>query len=128
MNPIPEGVRLFNAAQFWEAHEAWEARWLDADGDEKLFLQGLIQLAAAYHHVQRGTLRGGLRLFASSREKLHKFRDGFLSVHFEEAVVTALGQAERLRKGERISPDEWPKLRYNRDLSDPGHGPPSSRG
>ena len=116
MSPILEGVSLFNAGQFWEAHEAWEARWLQSDGDEKRFLQGLIQLAAAYHHVQRGTLSGGLRLFASSREKLHKFRDGFLDVEFEHALVTALSQVERLRNGERISPDEWPKLRYNRDL------------
>jgi len=37
------------------------------------FLQGLIQLAAAYHHCQRGTLRGGSRLFISAFEKLEIF-------------------------------------------------------
>ena len=55
---IERGVALFNAHEFWHAHEAWEELWLEESGDEKQFLQGLIQLAAAYHHVKRGTYRG----------------------------------------------------------------------
>ncbi|GAA4019262.1 DUF309 domain-containing protein [Deinococcus rubellus] len=43
------GARLFNGGHWWEAHEAWEARWLLARGDERAFLQALILLAAALH-------------------------------------------------------------------------------
>jgi predicted metal-dependent hydrolase len=41
------------------------------------FLQGLIQLAAAYHHVQRGTLRGAVRLFEAALRRLAAFPPGF---------------------------------------------------
>lgn len=44
-----EGVRLFNAGQWWQAHEAWEVLWLRAVGQERHFLQAVILLAAALH-------------------------------------------------------------------------------
>lgn len=43
------GARLFNAGHWWEAHEAWEAPWMQAAGPERAFLQALILLAAALH-------------------------------------------------------------------------------
>ena len=46
---VQAGARLFNAGHWWEAHEAWEARWLSARGDERAFLSALILLAAALH-------------------------------------------------------------------------------
>jgi len=67
------GVDHFNAREFWDAHEAWEGIWLQSTSDVRLFLQGLIQLAAAYHHVQRGTFPGGLRLFDAALQKLEAF-------------------------------------------------------
>lgn len=44
-----EGIRLFNAGHWWEAHEAWEGVWLRAGGDERACLSALILLAAALH-------------------------------------------------------------------------------
>ena len=43
------GVDLYNAGFFWEAHEVWEALWRANahDADQHLYLQGLIQTAAA---------------------------------------------------------------------------------
>jgi predicted metal-dependent hydrolase len=67
------GLAHFNAAEFWDAHEAWETIWLEAESEVHLFLQGLIQLAAAYHHVKRGTYSGGLRLFDAALKKLEGF-------------------------------------------------------
>ena len=44
------GVDLYNNAFWWEAHEAWEAVWHTTDKDSAYgqFLQGLIQIAAAF--------------------------------------------------------------------------------
>ncbi|CAM3540019.1 DUF309 domain-containing protein [Deinococcus frigens] len=44
-----EGAGLFNRGQWWEAHEAWEGPWLEAEGQDRAFLQCLILLAAALH-------------------------------------------------------------------------------
>jgi predicted metal-dependent hydrolase len=57
-----EGVRLFNAGQFFEAHEIWEDAWRDAEGVRREFLQGLIQCAVALEHLRRGNPRGIARL------------------------------------------------------------------
>jgi len=51
-----------------------------ARSDVKLFLQGLIQLAAAYHHVRRGTLRGAPRLFDAALRKLATFPPGYCGI------------------------------------------------
>lgn len=71
LDSLQRGVELFNAGLFWESHEAWEELWLELEGTDKLFLQGLIQLAAAYHKafVQEQP-RGCVRLLEASLEKL----------------------------------------------------------
>ena len=68
-----EGIDHFNSRRFWEAHEAWETLWLEAESDLDQYLQGLIQIAAAYHHIQRGTYRGAPRLFAAALKRLEPF-------------------------------------------------------
>jgi Domain of unknown function (DUF309) len=70
MDSFVEGIRLFNSEKFFEAHEALEASWLKSQGDEKAFLHGLIQIAAAFHHYQRMNLVGFNSLLAKGREKL----------------------------------------------------------
>jgi uncharacterized protein len=46
---LAEGLRWYDAGEFFAAHEAWESRWLESKEPEKTFLQGLIQVAAAFH-------------------------------------------------------------------------------
>lgn len=43
--------KLGAAGRFFDAHEELEAFWLKASGDEKLLLQGLIQVAAGLHRL-----------------------------------------------------------------------------
>ena len=74
------GIRLFNQSRFWEAHEAWEAVWLRHPEDGRFFIQGLIQLAAAYHQLRRRIYRGFLIHLRRSRERLALFPDLFLGI------------------------------------------------
>ncbi|MCM3875063.1 MAG: DUF309 domain-containing protein, partial [Thermoanaerobaculia bacterium] len=59
-----KGLEEFRAGRFFEAHEEWELLWKDSTGDDKVFLQGLIQLAAACVHVGRGNPVPAARLLA----------------------------------------------------------------
>jgi hypothetical protein len=45
-------VAYWNAGRFHEAHEDWETLWNEAEGARRLWLQGLIQFAAAFHHFE----------------------------------------------------------------------------
>jgi uncharacterized protein len=67
------GVSLFNRKKFFEAHEAWEEIWLRATLPEKTFLQGLIQVTAAFHHHSRGNLHGMESLLRRGLVKLDEF-------------------------------------------------------
>jgi hypothetical protein len=49
---VLRGTELFDRGAFFEAHEAWEDRWrVLPDGDERIALQGLIQIAAGLHKL-----------------------------------------------------------------------------
>ena len=66
------GARLFDAGAFFEAHEAWEQRWLDeTDEMRRRWLQGLIQIAAAFHKLLMvGSANAAMRLLAKGIAKL----------------------------------------------------------
>lgn len=68
-----KGLAEFRAGRYFEAHEEWELLWKKSAGDDKVFLQGLIQLAAARVHVARGNPAPAARLFALAKEKLGRF-------------------------------------------------------
>ena len=70
MDAYLEGIRLFNAGEFWHAHEQWEACWLAAAEPEATFYKGIIQAAAALVHWQRGNRRGLRRNWEKARPKL----------------------------------------------------------
>ena len=109
------GMDHFNRREFWEAHEAWETLWLAAETDIEQFLQGMIQIAAAYHHVQRGTYRGAGRLFDAALKRLEPFPPIFCGVdrgavekasRHHRAWLAAAGGAPN----ERLSSAEYPIL------------------
>jgi uncharacterized protein len=75
------GVILFNSTEFFKAHEVWEEIWLSAGEPEKTFLQGLIQLAAAFHHCARGNRNGAQSLAIAALEKLEKFPGNYYGLN-----------------------------------------------
>ena len=110
-----EGVHNFNSRKFWEAHESWETLWLAAESDLEQFLQGLIQVAAAYHHVQRGTYRGAPRLFAAGLRRLDAFPMVHCGLDRTEVDAAARRHQEWLESGaqEPLLSEEYPKLRVS---------------
>ncbi len=71
---VAEGARLFDERRFFDAHEAWEARWLvETDEMRRLLLQGLIQIAAAFHKlVDKDAPGPAASLFAKGLAKLDR--------------------------------------------------------
>ena len=61
---------LWNEGLFFEVHEVLEAVWRTAAGTERQALQGVIQIAVAYHHLAHGNRRGARSLLAEGRSRL----------------------------------------------------------
>jgi hypothetical protein len=72
-----EGLRCFHSGAFFEAHEHWESVWLAAQEPEKTFLQGLIQVAASFHHFRRGNCAGTISLLRSALRRLDGYPEVF---------------------------------------------------
>jgi predicted metal-dependent hydrolase len=70
---LAEGLRLYHRGEFFAAHEAWESVWLVSRETEKMFLQGLIQATAAFHHLQRNSPRGAPLLLQAALGRLERY-------------------------------------------------------
>jgi uncharacterized protein len=107
------GIQLFNAREFFLAHEVWEEIWLHESEPEKTFLQGLIQLAAAFHHYIRGNSEGAQSLLASAAVKLQRFAPHHRGIAVAELRNDAIAWARILGQGSDPGSDALPKICVN---------------
>ena len=77
---LAEGLRLYDAGEFFAAHEAWESVWLRAPEPEKMFLQGLIQVTAAFHHLQRNNPLGTALLLQAALGRIERYPASFAGI------------------------------------------------
>ncbi len=109
-----QGIRLFNSQKFFEAHEALEAVWLKSEGDEKTFLHGLIQIAAAFHHSQRRNPAGARSLLEKGWKKLERFgerRDGIDLAGLRRQLQPWRNYLSSGTGDEPVSPPPLPQIR-----------------
>lgn len=65
------GLSLMDSGAFFEAHEALEQAWLQADLSQQHVCRALVQTCVAYLHVQRGNGRGAAKLLL----RIHQWLD-----------------------------------------------------
>lgn len=70
--PWVYGIRLFNEGFYWEAHEVWEAVWMNAppNSREKHFVQGLIHFANGLLKIRMERPAAARRLFELAGESI----------------------------------------------------------
>jgi len=98
--PLAEGLQCYRSQQFFLAHEHWEDVWRVSEVPEKTFLQALIQIAAAFHHLHRQNSVGAASLLGAALRRLEAFPAAYGGVAVEalrqsvRAWIDALGQNE----------------------------------
>jgi uncharacterized protein len=70
--PLADGLSCYRRQQFFDAHEHWESVWLTLQEPEKSFLQALVQISAAFHHLHRGNRIGAISLLTRSLRRLDR--------------------------------------------------------
>ncbi|MEB3173262.1 MAG: DUF309 domain-containing protein [Cyanobacteriota bacterium] len=70
-----EAVALFNAAEWYAAHDGLEALWHETAGPLRPLLQGILQLAVAQLHRERGNQRGAVILMGEGLGRLRRCSD-----------------------------------------------------
>jgi uncharacterized protein len=72
---VRRGARLFNLGRYLSAQRVWEDAWREEGAEERAFLEGLVQLAAALHlRTRRGATRGAVHLLAQALVVMEEFR------------------------------------------------------
>jgi uncharacterized protein len=86
---LREGIRLFNEQQFFECHEILEPYYQETEAPNKPFLEGLIQLAAAFRlYREFGEVKGPVRMVHQALIRFENYQPSFL-----EICVNDLSQA-----------------------------------
>ena len=109
-----EGLRLFNAGKYFEAHEELEAAWKDEKGKVRELYQGILQAGVTYLHIKRGNYAGAIKVYGRSMKWLRQFPETCRGVEVERLRKDLTNTIEEVRRlGEkRIS-------EFNRDLLKP---------
>jgi uncharacterized protein len=76
---LSKGLDLFNRAQFFEAHEVLEDLWrlLPRDYAVRRHMQGMVQLAVAFHHESTGNAIGASSVLERAMRNLNGAHSSF---------------------------------------------------
>jgi hypothetical protein len=106
---------LWNASLFFEVHEVLEAVWKTASGARRQALQGVIQIAVAFHHLAHGNLRGARSLMAEGRARLAAVPAGTLAEIDAAALLESTAPWESaLAAGASPAEPPPPLIRFSR--------------
>jgi len=105
---LAAGLACYRREEFFEAHEHWELVWLKCAEPEKTFLQSLIQVSAAFHHLRRGNLVGSRSLLRRALARLERYPDSFGGVAVGELRQSLRTWLQALDEG-RPRPD-YPRM------------------
>jgi predicted metal-dependent hydrolase len=121
-----EYFRLFNAQEYYAAHDVLEHIWLGSEGERYVFYKALIQFAGGFVHLQHHRrepghrihgkrLRPAARLFRRSAELIGGIPRSYEGLVIEEIVVMSVSSAEALEISDFAlnpwHPDRAPQLR-----------------
>lgn len=112
-----EGLHLFNAGKYFEAHEALENAWNAEKGPVRDLYRGILQIAVVYLHITRNNYPGAVKVYGRSQKWLKNWPAICRGIEVEklrrdaEGVITEVQRlgAERLSEFDRslLKPVLW---------------------
>ena len=78
-----KAVDLFNLSEWYLAHDIFEELWHESHGPERKTLQGLLQIAVAQIHLERGNHNGATILYGEGLGRLKDLGSPDLGIDLE---------------------------------------------
>ena len=94
-----EGLRLFNAGRYFEAHEALEIAWNEERGPIRDLYRGILQIAVVYLHITRRNYNGAVKVYLRSQKWMNHWPGVCRGVEVQELCRSArvvIAEVERL--------------------------------
>ena len=101
------GVDLFQASEYYAAHEAWESLWIRLpEGAEKLCIQALIQLCGAHIHRLKGRTHSQETMWTKARRNLELAAPDINWLAIDQLIC----DSERVLSSTLNAPIAWPVI------------------
>jgi len=98
-------IEEFNGGRYFECHDTLEALWVLASGEERRFLQGLIQVSVGFYHFFNANPSGALSQWGKGTGKLREFAPAYAGIDLDpllRSVHDWTGVASRALFGEVV--------------------------
>ena len=112
---LQHGIELFNGGSFFDAHEVLEDVWRELQGEQKDFLQAVIQCAVGLHHYSIGNLIGARSLLERASRKLAGYPDAYCGIAVHRLCLALEEWTAALAAG--ASPPKPLRLEANATIS-----------
>jgi predicted metal-dependent hydrolase len=108
-DPLREGINHFNGSRFFDAHVVWETLYQEVQGDDKPFIEALIQLSTACRMiVEFGEIKGPVKLIYQALIRFENYQPTHCDVKVSELRNNMEAWAKELEaagvRGERPVP------------------------
>ena len=105
-----ESVALFNAGEWYPCHDGFEELWHETQGSSRKALQGILQIAVAHIHLERGNRRGATVLLGEGLGRLRAYGATHLGLDLETLRQAAASRLQALQQDEDPDREPVPRL------------------
>jgi len=105
-----QAVHLFNEASWYPCHDGFEELWHETQGPCRRGLQGILQIAVAHIHLERGNLRGATVLLGEGLGRLQSCEPCLFGLDIPALRQTSGLRLRALQLGKAVDPLPLPRL------------------
>ena len=108
---LAEGLACYRRSEFFDAHEHWEDVWRELEAPEKSFLQALIQVTVALHHLRTGNSAGAVSLLRRALRRIETLPAFFAGIAVAPLCTEVRACLRALENGETLASLSLPQIR-----------------
>ena len=110
-----KALELFNSGAWYEAHDAFEELWHEQVDPNRRLLQGILQIAVAHVHLERGNTRGATILLGEGIGRLKPSLPSALGLDLQALHAASSVRLHALQNDRNPDDDPPPKLIHTND-------------
>jgi predicted metal-dependent hydrolase len=111
---LREGIKLFNEGRFFESHEILEQFYYQTEAAHKPFVEGLIQLAAAFRlYSDFGEVKGPVRMIRQALIRFENYQPSYLEIRVRDLSEAMEAWAEERAESAGKPLSSVPKIRLD---------------
>ncbi len=103
-------VALFNQGEWYACHDGFEELWHETLGESRPALQGILQVAVAHLHLERGNRRGATVLLGEGLGRLRRYGPMHLGLDLEQLRCCVELRLRALQRDEDVASLPLPRL------------------